>query len=217
MTTGPWGQAAAASNAPHGLPGASDRPGDPSTQRSQGQGRLLADAATAQDRAASAERRDVKTEPTSPYGGQDKDKEAPEKAASLPPGDPQDARATPQAKTATPGPADPSPAQGAARTPPSSGEGAPEPLPAALAWSEAAVGVGLALGLLVSGLACPADLRSVSGLLGGGAVYAGLRAGTGSALRSVALALGAAEHSARERVHAAVRFLTGRRGAPGPH
>ncbi|XP_004637450.1 testis-expressed protein 44 [Octodon degus] len=97
------------------------------------------------------------------------------------------------------------------------GESAIGPLADVLAWPEATVGMGLALGLLATAHGSPADLlsaegpdlRSISSILGGASFSAWLREGTGSALRSLTRALVSVERSTREGLRSALRYLAG--------
>ncbi|XP_004868184.1 testis-expressed protein 44 [Heterocephalus glaber] len=99
------------------------------------------------------------------------------------------------------------------------GEGAIGPLADILAWPEATLGVGMALGLLATGHSSPSDLlscpgpglRSVSSILrnAGSTFSSGLVAGTGSALRSVAQALATMEQRTGEGIRAALHCLSG--------
>ncbi|KAK2108311.1 Testis-expressed protein 44 [Saguinus oedipus] len=98
------------------------------------------------------------------------------------------------------------------------GEGSISSLADILVWSETAMGMSVATGLLASDHSTVADLmhssgpslRSVSSMLGsvGSAFSSGLVSGTGSALRTIAHVLETVEQRTMEGVRSAMNYLT---------
>ncbi|XP_008836345.1 testis-expressed protein 44 [Nannospalax galili] len=98
------------------------------------------------------------------------------------------------------------------------GKGSISSLADILVWSDSAMGMGMAVGFLISGRSSPADmlqdegpsLRTVASLLGSArsALSSGLAAGTGSALRSVTYLLESMERQILGGIRSSMRYLT---------